>query len=479
MVFIPNLGPKKTGTISGMYDQQKHTRYLSSYSPNDFYWGIGIENETYFQFTVKSEKTTLTIYGNHKPERYSVDYFSGYNPEYKLLLKSIFPPTQRTYNIPIYLNAHTLIKTDISGNHATTYEKLPRPNPRFKGKTVHEVLCEANPQFFKDRYKINYIFDGDTIEFMTQKFYNTTVGEVMKELISEKHRFLVEINKVFKKANIFKQYGQLMYPVRNEPFVSFLTNLNNIATFNNGTYHLNFTIPTQLDSNSQPANMAQFVSKHKAAIRYIQYLEPLIVSLYGTPDPFAAVSSKFSRASQRCAASRYIGLGTYDTDIMLTGKILLIPVEELTVSKHDFWWYTIFHKTSNYNRLPKIGCDINFNKHGAHGIEIRFLDWFPENRLQQLMETMVHVLDYSLIHGIPDNPIHSPLWNQIVVKCLQSGPATMLNDEEYCLYVSMFDIPMTKKRLLSDVYELIERRVRTVRGPCAQLMLRRPSCFGL
>ena len=462
-----------------MFDQYKHTRYLGSYMANDFFWGIGIENETYFQFTVKKQRTTALIYSNHKAERYSVDYFTGYNPEYKQLLKSLFPPTQSTYSLPIYMNAHTLLKTDISGNHSTTYEKNPKPNRLFKGKTIHELLCETNPAFFKDRYKVNYIFDGDTIEFMTQKFYKTTVRETIRELVTEKQRFLNEINAVFKKRSLYTEFGKLTYPTRNEPFVTFLTNMNNIATFNNATYHLNFTMPTQLDSNSQPANMPQFVAKHKAAIRYIQYLEPLIVSLYGTPDPFSTVSPKFSRASQRCAASRYIGIGTYDTDVMLTGKVLQIPIIELSAAKHTFWWYKVFNETSNYNKLDKIGCDINFNKHGVHGIELRFLDWFPENRLQQLMETIVHVLDHSSIHGIPDNPIHSPLWNQIVVKCLQSGSATMLNDEEYCLYVSMFDIPMTNKRLLSDVYELIERRVRTVRGPCAQLMLRRPSCFGM
>jgi len=460
-----------------MFDQYKHTRYLSSYVANDFFWGIGIENETYFQFTVKKQRTPAFIYLNHKAERYSVEYFTGYNPEYKQLLKSLFPPIQSTYSLPIYMNAHTLLKTDVSGNHSTTYEKSPKPNKSFKGKTIHEVLCETNPIFFKDRYKINYIFDGDTVEIMTQNFYKTTVRETIQELITEKQRFLKELNAVFRKKSIFTEYGKLTYPARNEPFVTFLTNMNNIATFNNATYHLNFTMPTQLDSNSQPVNMPQFVSKHKAAIRYIQYLEPLIISLYGTPDPFSTVSSKFSRASQRCAASRYIGIGTYDTDVMLTGKVLQIPINELSAAKHDFWWYKVFNNTSNYNKLDKIGCDINFNKHGVHGIELRFLDWFPENRLQQLMETIVHVLDHASIHGIPDNPIHSPLWNQIVVKCLQSGPTTMFNDEEYCLYVSMFDIPMTKKRVLSEVYELIEQRVRRVRGPCAQLMLRRPSCL--
>jgi hypothetical protein len=454
-----------------MHEPDKHSRYLDSYKADDYFWGIGIENETYFQFVNLQKQPIALIYQNHRAERYSVDYFKGLDPEYKQLLKSLFPPTQDTYEIPIYVNAHSFLKTDLSGNHATTYEKVPKPNPVFSGKTLLEFLQETDPKVFKDKYKINYMFDGDSIEFMTQKFYKTTVKQCFKELVTEKLLFLKSLNQVLKKRNLYRPYGELIYPKRNEPFVTFLTNMKNITTFNNGTYHINLTIPTKLNQEKQPDNMAQFVAKHKAAIRYIQFLEPLIISVYGTPDPFAAVSPKFSRASQRCAASRYIGLGTYDTDIMLTGKVLQIEVKDLTVAKNDFWWYTVFHKTSDYLPLEKTGLDINFNKHGVHGIEIRFLDWFPEDRLSHLIKTFIYVLDFSLFRGLPENPIHNPLWNQIVVKCLQGGKTTFLTDEEYGLYVTVFDIPLTEKRMVGDVYELIEKRIRQNKGLCHKLMI--------
>ncbi len=32
-------------------DPEQHTRYLAIYKPNDVFWGLGIENETYLQFT--------------------------------------------------------------------------------------------------------------------------------------------------------------------------------------------------------------------------------------------------------------------------------------------------------------------------------------------------------------------------------------------------------------------------------------------
>jgi len=74
-----------------MNDPTKHVRYQDQYKSNDFFWGIGIENETYFQFTQPKQTTVNEIYNNHKPERYSVNYFSGLNPEYKDLLKLLYP----------------------------------------------------------------------------------------------------------------------------------------------------------------------------------------------------------------------------------------------------------------------------------------------------------------------------------------------------------------------------------------------------
>lgn len=488
----------KPGLRIGMNDPTKHVRYQDQYKSNDFFWGIGIENETYLQFTNSRQTTVNEIYNNHKPERYSVNYFSGLNPEYKDLLKLLYPISEsattlahltetdpennQIYEIPLYMNSHTLQKTDKFNIHETTYEKNPKPNPKFSGDLIHNLLVNYHPDFFDKKYKVNYTYDGDTVEFMTQNFYKTTVKQNVLELITEKQLYLKQINNAFKALNIHQDLGPLIYPTKNEPFVSFLTNKSNIAIFNNGTYHLNFTMPTQLDGNKKPLNPTQFVNQHKAAIRYIQYLEPLIIALYGTPDPFSAVSPNYSKASQRCSVSRYIGIGTYNTETMLTGKILSMKTSDCLAINKPYWWYTQYNKTSHYNPLENIGVDINFSKHGTHGIEIRFLDWFPENRLEQLMNTMVHTLDYSLKKGLPADPTVCPVWNGLVVKMLQTGPSAELSDEEYAMYVQVFDLdqmpyfscfhkPDTAKKTIAHVYTKIENMLKTIRGPCSQTML--------
>jgi len=486
-----------------MNDPTKHLRYQDQYKSNDYFWGLGIENETYFQFAKPKAMNAKAIYTNHKPERYSVNYYKGLNPEYKTLLKTLYPISDsaialaaltdsepeelQTYDIPIFMNAHTLQKTDISGNHETTYEKEPKPNPKFLGKTIHDLLAMHNPDMFLTKYKVNYMYDGDTIEFMTQNFYKTTVKANVKELMTEKALYLEALNSAFKDLNLFQDLGPVSYPSRNEPFVCFLTNKNNIAIFNNGTYHINITMPTQLDGNKKSVNPLYFVSQHKAAIRYIQYLEPLIIALYGTPDPFSTVSDCYSKASQRCAVSRYIGIGTYNTDVMETGKILSIETNACKASAKPYWWYTQYTKTSHYNPLPKIGVDINFNKHGTHGIELRFLDWFPEERLEELMTVLIHLMDYSLLNGLPADPTVCPVWNGLVVKMLKTGPNAVLSDEEYDMYDRIFNLtekpytffgflecfhkPDKTVKTLSRTYEIIVKKLKTVNGLCTKYML--------
>ncbi|NDH69748.1 MAG: hypothetical protein EBY22_18000, partial [Gammaproteobacteria bacterium] len=159
-----------------------------------------------------------------------------------------------------------------------------------------------------------------------------------------------------------------------------------------------------------------------------------------------------------------------------TGKILTVDIDTIQGSSNDFWWYKQFHKTSNYLPLPKIGVDINFAKHGVHGIEIRFLDWFPENRLHRLMETIVYLLDFSLSKPAVSNPAHSRIWNDIVVKCLTSGRKTVLTQTEFDFYRQIFKIPNIKSDLsVVQIYAIIEHFLRQTKGPCVSYMVEGPA----
>jgi hypothetical protein len=215
--------------------------------------------------------------------------------------------------------------------------------------------------------------------------------------------------------------------------------------FNNGTYHINITLPTMLgknDTNGIPiiVDPKGFREKHKIFIRLIQWLEPLIIAVYGTKDPLSEVDPSYSKASQRCAVSRYIGIGTFDTVAMTSGKVLTVPVKDIRGSDTDFWWYKMYHATSGYNALEEVGVDINYRKHYNHGVEIRFLDAFPNTMLKGLIEFYVCLGDVSLESNMPENPIMSPVWNNFVVDVLKGGGDIPIGDSILKIYEQLFKI---------------------------------------
>ena len=137
----------------------KHRNYLQYYKPNDTYWGLGIEHETYLEFSkLLNVNPTIFYTENIKQERYSVDYYKSYksgvyNNNIKLLLKDqennkicyigkdgIVKSKNRSFAVvPLLLNSHSFTKSDANNQPVTTYSKNPKPNPAFNGKTLYEL----------------------------------------------------------------------------------------------------------------------------------------------------------------------------------------------------------------------------------------------------------------------------------------------------------------------------------------------------
>jgi hypothetical protein len=466
----------------------KHLRYKSLYKENELFWGMGIEEETYLQFTKPLYVAAPVMRTCHAAERYSVRYFKNYKDEYKLAFEKLFPDASGFFPIPYFVNAHAFNNMDISGNHKTTYEKVPKPNKRFNGKTFFQELYNFMPTYYCCRprrfakvFDESCIFDGDSIEFMTQDFYKTTASSVIRELRRSKEHLLATINTFLIQRNIHREKGLLQYPTENPGFVVNYTNPKNISMFNNGTYHINITLPTELgarDTNRLPrlVDYKKFKSDHKKFIRLIQWLEPFIIGVFGSSDPLSAVSPLYSKGSQRCAVSRYIGLCTYDTNKMPTGKIMTIPVSEIRGNDTPFWWYKQYHSNSGYVMLDELGMDISFRKHYNHGVEIRFLDWFPESMLKEVLEFYVYLADLSLdpLVKMPDEAIMNEEFNNLVVNMLKEGKGYVLPLATIKLYERVLGVSIpTSRPNINGIYELIAKAMRNKYryGLCAGLML--------
>jgi len=440
--------------MNDLEENEKHIKYKNKYKPNEIFWGIGIENEVYLEFDKKIFVPINFFLKNHRRERYSVDYFSNYNKKYiddyfyKYVGKCI---NDKNIPLPLLINSHSFLYTDYNNNSMKMYTKENEPNKKFIGETLIQTLEKQN-EYFKDNEE--WLFDGDTIEFTTNSFYNNKLYNIIEELNEYKTKFIKQLNETCEKLEIFKDYGKIKIMKENYAFSMYMTNLSNISMFNNGTLHYNITLPTLLDKNTKIKNKKEFLEKHKKGIQIIQWLEPFLISIYGTSDPFSNIDDKniFSKSSQRCAISRYIGIGTYNTDNMDNGKILTI---DSTVSK----WYNDYYKNNGYTKLDKIGLDINFNKHYNHGIEIRFFDYMDDDNLEESFTFIILLLDFvldKLLDKTLENPIYNEYWNNFVINSLKFGRNYILTNEEKEIYEKLFNFSLYQTTINSIYYEIYD-----------------------
>jgi hypothetical protein len=405
---------------------EKDMHYVLSYRPCDSFWGLGIENERYLEMSRPQKVSKEFLLNRHKRERYSVDYYDNYKP-------TVFSQYIRTFveqlqeeelEIPVLLNSHSLARTDRRSEHRTLYTKDAPANPTFEGKTVMELLQATDP-YFTEEYGRSFIFDGDTIEFVTTGFYKATIDSAMDELHETQTTFIRKLRALFDRHDILKPWGAVDLCRNNHGFAMFLTNPENLAIFNNMTLNINITLPSHLNECGRIADPISFVSQHQNAIRAVQWMEPLWVALYGAPDILSSIQDPtlpvLTKASQRCAISRYIGIGTYDTDTMPTGKILTLSYKDHPYSTLPFWWYHAYVDESGYSRMPTIGLDINFNKHVNHGMEIRFWDHVNERDLRHILHVLSWLMDHALVKKKINNPVRTMQWNEIMGAIIREG----------------------------------------------------------
>jgi hypothetical protein len=459
----------------------KHIKYKNKYIANDTYYGLGIENETYLMSDKTIERSGEWILKNHARERYSVDYWRNFkNVDVDKALFMIEP--KKKYKIPVFINSYTIMKCDKNLQHRTMYTKNTEPNPKFEGKTIHDLLTEKS-DFFRENLDNEFVYDGDTIEFTTLDFYKTTVDKCVDQLIDYKTRFITEINKSFIENDILKSHydNQLSYS-KNFGLVNFVTNPRNISICNNSTYHINITLPTKLNNFGRIKNYPKFHKDHSNAIRAIQWIEPMLIACYGSPDIFSVGNDNFSKGSLRIALSRYVGACTYDTEKMPEGKLLKCFEFDPTLTENDQTvldnevttdrninqyanikehWYKRYHTDSGYISQKTIGFDVNYQKHYNHGIELRIFDYFPEEYLKDILNILLLVCQLSLLNNISD-PRESTAFDDQMIECVKSGTKCIINQhyveklESIFCHKNQFKLNNNKSNIVALFQEFID-----------------------
>jgi hypothetical protein len=405
----------------------KHERYNNAYRAWGWYWGLGVEHETYIA-TSQTRRVPAFTAANMKSERYSVSYYRNYKHEPLMSALATVVGDVSGLAVPVLMNCHSLTDCDIYGEHQTTYERVPKPNPRYAGQSLYEWMC-GHSEWLRDELGKVFMWDGDTVEFMTQRFYRARVADVIAELRAGYERFVAELNRV-PRAGILAAYAPLRLATpANEPWATYLTHQRGVAMFNNGTIHINATMPTRLDWRCRPLRWARFVEEHRRLARLIQWMEPMWVAVYGSGDPLRRVSPRFAAGSQRLAVSRYIGVGTYDTETMPVGKIVQLqkPAETGPLP-----WYDWLHGRTDYAPLNVVGLDLNFNKHGAHGLEIRIFDQMSLEAVEACLRDVVVLMDVARGRMTIPNPVRDGRWQRAMGYALYDGPRWKV-EPEYCI----------------------------------------------
>ncbi len=444
---------------------EKHAHYKNSYTKNTVYWGLGIENESYLEFDSLRIVDSQFMIKNHKRERYCIDYVKNYknNVFYDSIVR-IFHNKNKNY-LSILMNAHSFLKCDKYGNHSMIYHKNEYiPNSTYNGLNLFEELQKTEP-YFREQHGKSFVFDGDTIEFITQNFLNSNINDTILELSHIEHTFITKLRSALKTLNYMPDLGNIQICTKNHPFAIFLTNMNHYTIFNNMTYHFNITIPTKLNEQCEIDDKRLFIEQHRNAIRVIQWLEPILIAKFGAPD-YLSLHDKnvnLTKCSQRCAISRYISIGSYNTDKMNPGKILQIELSEHPMNTSPIWWFNRYYQMCGYQKLDKIGLDINFHKHLNHGIELRFFDYFPECHLREVLQFIVLALDLSLDKPDIINPIYQFEWNDLVYNTILYGKDAIITKNILSVYASVLNIPsllsIDKPITPVDLYDIIYKHL--------------------
>ena len=417
-----------------------------------YYWGIGLENETYMQFEESLIVSGAFIQEKIGFEKYSIDYRKCYKPESLApVLKKAFN-AKESYKVSRMMNSHSLEKLDINYQHKTLspikplvdtengeVTAEPIENPEYLGKSIMEIFLEDQPyniqSMITQRNKTmgSVHFDGDSIEFVTKYFENRTIADSCKELKATKKLFLDKINE----SSVLN--GKLNFPDYNNGLNMFMTNQENLVLFNNGTYHFHITLPS-LTEDSRIVDYNDFEKTHANAIYLLQWFEPFFIATLGSPDIMGVISDKYSLdkkftlGSMRNAMSRYIGVGTYNK-AMPKGKILTYNVDNFRKllkfeKEENIWWRDQIETEMEYEMLSEVGLDFNQEKMYQSGFEFRSFDEFPAEYLNDVLFSIILICEHSL--NLPDVQWghDSKAWNNLVFKTLKMGYATEINEEE-------------------------------------------------
>jgi hypothetical protein len=268
-----------------------------------------------------------------------------------------------------------------------------------------------------------------------------------------------------------------------------MTQPHRLVPFNNTTFHVHLTLPTPI-YNGKIIDMQRFRDIHQRAILLLQWFEPYFISYYGSPDFLSILfPNEYAGGSMRCAMSRYIGVGTYNPIDMIPGTLQTYAIDDARPTGVRWWRDRLVDETQYVFPSDVIGTDIHYAKHYQCGIELRWLDGFPIEYLQTVLDQLILIcayaqqLDYD--HLLKNIACQSQTWNDITFKSITCGYATQITEQEqqdieYVLQIPPNTLPrsQTLPSLIKSIFDWIIQHVDDKLGIISKMTLQKiPQTF--
>lgn len=246
-----------------------------------------------------------------------------------------------------------------------------------------------------------------------------------------------------------------------------------------GSYHINITLP-----HTRNTSDSYFQMMHVKAAMLIQWVEPLLVSLLGSPSPKAplsygnhtSLSIRMSNESlamvlgrnlaQRMFSKTRYGLDEQQEEFQLTPKYFEDMYNRFQEAL-PLWFRMILSANSKsanvtpahrylskirktFNGLIFIGTDFrrNSSKGEKFGFEFRLLDNFPSEHVHDVIRLLLYICDHS-VENFPDdmsqlnmskyNAFLNTSVNKYMFDAISGGWTTTVNATYYKSLQQLFD----------------------------------------
>lgn len=271
--------------------------YVNDNSNKKNHWGLGIEHEFLPIIKIKSGEDAVKIVKDlyHLENKNEKKSFTNEELKHLENIKEVIDKLLLA-NKPIYFYCNFTVNFD---KYDSEY---PFSNIEWTGK--------------------NYFY---MIETKNLDFQNKKLDQVYEELKKNTDKIMLDLNEIIKKDSKL----DLNFSIPNEGSVMFLTNKNQIKrkelksmfgingcnidnykvfTDTTGSYHFWMTLPY---NNSETDE--HIIVKHQKACYLLQTIEPLLVAIYGSPDPRYQsnnTNKKYFAGTYRGAVNRFANYGS-------------------------------------------------------------------------------------------------------------------------------------------------------------------------